>query len=219
MIRTLGMFPLSTVLFPHAGLPLHVFEPRYRALLSDCLGGAREFGVVLIARGSEVGGGDQRVDIGTVARISQVTELDDGRMMVMASGTHRIRVHRWLVDDPYPCAMVEEFPDEQDHRDDDGLATAEGAVRRVRSLMSELGDVPAVAHDLDLSGDDRAVGWQLCALAPLNLIDRQQLLGSASLSSRMALLADLCDAMAEDVVALLAGGDGDGVRDAGGPGS
>ena len=69
MSRTLGMFPLSTVLFPQAGLPLHVFEERYRTLMAECLDGDGEFGVVLIARGSEVGGGDQRVDIGTVARI------------------------------------------------------------------------------------------------------------------------------------------------------
>lgn len=54
-LRTLGMFPLSTVLFPCAGLPLHVFEARYRALIADCLASDREFGVVLIARGSEVG--------------------------------------------------------------------------------------------------------------------------------------------------------------------
>ena len=54
------MFPLSAVLFPYATMPLHVFEPRYRALMHDCLAGDRRFGVVLIERGSEVGGGDQR---------------------------------------------------------------------------------------------------------------------------------------------------------------
>ena len=63
------MFPLGNVLFPHAQLPLHVFEPRYRALAETCLAGDGEFGVVLIERGSEVGGGDTRFSIGTVARI------------------------------------------------------------------------------------------------------------------------------------------------------
>ena len=48
----LPMFPLGTVLVPSAGLPLHVFEPRYRAMVHDCLAGEREFGVVLIERGS-----------------------------------------------------------------------------------------------------------------------------------------------------------------------
>ena len=55
MTRTLPMFPLSTVLFPHAALPLHVFEARYRRLMADCLAGDGSFGVVLIARGPEVG--------------------------------------------------------------------------------------------------------------------------------------------------------------------
>ncbi|MET1002223.1 MAG: LON peptidase substrate-binding domain-containing protein, partial [Acidimicrobiia bacterium] len=51
------MFPLGSVLFPHALLPLHVFEPRYRVMMRHCLEGDKEFGVVLIERGSEVGGG------------------------------------------------------------------------------------------------------------------------------------------------------------------
>ena len=56
----LPMFPLSAVLFPHASMPLHVFEPRYRELMRDCLAGDARFGIVLIERGSEVGGGDER---------------------------------------------------------------------------------------------------------------------------------------------------------------
>ena len=63
------MFPLGTVLFPSGVLPLRVFEPRYRDMLEDLLSGNREFGVVLIERGSEVGGGEVRSGIGTMARI------------------------------------------------------------------------------------------------------------------------------------------------------
>jgi Lon protease-like protein len=206
MTRTLGMFPLSTVLFPHAGLPLHVFEERYRELMADCLGRDAEFGVVLIARGSEVGGGDQRVNVGTVARISDVSELVDGRMMVMAHGVERIRVCRWLSDDPYPRATVDELPDAMGSGHDHAVTRGGEAVRRLRSLLSELGDVPALPHDLAISGTVDEIGWQLCQLAPLNLIDRQQLLSSGTLAARMDLLAELCDAMAADVVGLLAGG-------------
>ncbi len=206
MTRTIGMFPLSTVLFPLAGLPLHVFEPRYRALMADCLGQEGEFGVVLIARGSEVGGGDQRVDVGTVARVSHVSELDDGRMLVTAEGVERVRVCRWLPDDPYPRADVEELPLPGGSYPGQAVAGGRDAVRRVRSLLSELGDVPALPHDLDLQGTDVEVGWQLCGLAPLNLIDRQQLLSSGSLAAQMELLTGLCDAMAADVVGMLAGG-------------
>ena len=76
----LPMFPLGTVLFPTLVLPLHVFEPRYRVLVERCLGRPEpEFGVVLIERGSEVGGHDVRSSIGTVARIVDSKLFDDGR--------------------------------------------------------------------------------------------------------------------------------------------
>ena len=64
MAEPLPMFPLGTVLLPGAPLPLQVFEPRYRGLTHDCLAGVPEFGVVLIERGSEVGGGDVRTNVG-----------------------------------------------------------------------------------------------------------------------------------------------------------
>ena len=101
------MFPLGTVLLPSALLPLHVFEPRYRALVRDCLAGDREFGVVLIERGSEVGGGDVRFDVGTRARIVEAAELDDGRWVLILVGDGPGPGATWLPDDPYPRAEVE----------------------------------------------------------------------------------------------------------------
>ena len=106
------MFPLGTVLLPFAHLPLHIFEPRYRALVKDVLAGEGEFGVVLIERGHEVGGGDVRFRVGTVARIVQSAELPDGRWLVDAVGTERFRIAEWLPEDPYPQALVEALDDE-----------------------------------------------------------------------------------------------------------
>ena len=194
------------MLFPGAVLPLHVFETRYRSLMADCLGGDGEFGVVLIARGSEVGGGDQRVDVGTVARIDRAAELEDGRMLVIARGDRRVRVDHWLAEQPYPRAEVVELPVERGADHDRALAAAEVAVRRLRSLMSELGDVPALPPDLEITGDNESIAWQLCAQAPLNLMDRQQLLAAATLEDQLADLAELCGALADDVVAMLGGG-------------
>src|SRR5215218_5003894 len=110
------MFPLGTVLFPGMPLTLHVFEPRYRALMAACVAGADrgeppEFGVVLIERGTEVGGGDQRFGIGTVARLTQVAKLPDGRYATLALGTRRVAVRSWLPDDPYPRAEVDDLED------------------------------------------------------------------------------------------------------------
>src|SRR5688500_16539615 len=106
------MFPLGTVLFPSMLLPLHVFEPRYRQLTAECIEHDREFGVVLIERGHEVGGGDSRTSVGTLARIVQAQPFPDGRWALAAVGTSRIRVVEWLPDDPYPRAELEPLPDD-----------------------------------------------------------------------------------------------------------
>jgi Lon protease-like protein len=202
------MFPLSTVLFPLAGLPLHVFEQRYRSLMADCLAGDGEFGVVLIARGSEVGGGDERLGVGTTARIVDAAELEDGRMVVVARGVRRVRVRQWLPDSPYPRALVEDLPVARSVGLPPAQAAAEASVRRLRSLLSELGEVPALPHDLEVVGTAEEMAWQLCDLAPLGPADRQALLESASLVEQTERLVELCTAMAEDVVAMLSGGPG-----------
>src|ERR1700712_2036566 len=104
MPKAMPMFPLGTVLFPHAALPLHLFEDRYRAMAETCLRGAGLFGVVLIERGFEVGGGDQRFAVGTVARIVEAAQTPDGRYLLATVGTERLRVKKWLDDEPFPRA-------------------------------------------------------------------------------------------------------------------
>jgi uncharacterized protein len=206
------MFPLSTVLFPGAGLSLHVFEPRYRQLTVDCLRGDRELGVVLIRRGSEVGGGDERVDVGTVARIETATPLADGRWRLAMVGAHRLRVREWLADDPYPLATVDDLPDDASAPDAAAVARAEAAVRRVRALLSELGQQPALVGPLDrgdaVGGGQSALSaaWRLCGLAPVTPFDGQRLLEIDGPDERLAVLAELADATADDLARLLAGG-------------
>ena len=122
-MAVMPMFPLGAVLFPGGVLPLHVFEPRYRRLVQDLLDGEPEFGVTLIEKGSEVGGGDQRSAVGTVARLVRVAEMPDGRYAIVSVGVRRIRVVRWLEDDPYPRAEVEDWPDDR-APDPDGPAAS-----------------------------------------------------------------------------------------------
>ncbi|MGA1500048.1 MAG: LON peptidase substrate-binding domain-containing protein, partial [Ilumatobacteraceae bacterium] len=87
------MFPLGTPLLPGSLLPLHVFELRYQIMMDDVMAREpHEFGVVMIERGYEVGGGDVRAGIGTLALVARSEEVDDGRRMVLAVGTSRIRV-------------------------------------------------------------------------------------------------------------------------------
>lgn len=181
------MFPLGTVLVPGMLLPLHVFEPRYRALVQDCLAGDRTFGVVLIERGSEVGGGDVRTSVGTLARLVQAEELPDGRWAVIAVGTHRLRVAAWLVDDPYPRADTALWPDDPDEA---GVPPAVVALlQRCTALSQELGH-PAPS-DLELSDDPITASYQTTLAAPLGPADRQKLLAAPTLADRWTLLHTL----------------------------
>ena len=191
MPKAMPMFPLGTVLVPSAGLPLHVFEPRYRALVHECLAGDQEFGVVLIERGSEVGGEDVRTDVGTVARIVQAQELPDGRWALAAVGVRRVQVRRWLPDDPYPIAEVEDWPDPEPGRDhEDALTECLGLLRRTLGLAAEAGDEVAPAT-IELSDDPVLAGYQAMAVAPLGPLDRQRLLAAESPDARLVGLADL----------------------------
>jgi Lon protease-like protein len=208
------MFPLSAVLFPGAELPLHIFEPRYRELTSDCLAGDGQFGVVLIARGSEVGGGDQRYGVGTVAHIEKAASFDDGRWVLAVVGRRRFAVTRWLPDDPYPMAEIDDRPEGPDPTGETAMARATAAVRRARTLLSELGSPAPVVADLGggTAGDEAGRVWRLCERAPLNVLDSQRLLETDDPVARLTLLAQLCDDLAGDLALLLGGGPGAGPR-------
>jgi uncharacterized protein len=189
MSHDLPMFPLGTVLFPHAVLPLHIFEPRYRALVDHCLAGNHEFGVVLIERGHEVGGGDERFDVGTVARIVQAGQLTDGRWMLVNVGVQRLRVLEWLPDDPYPLARVDRV-DDPPATSADGVDEVSALLRRVLAMRVELGDL-AAPIDVALDGDPTTASYQAAALAPIGPLDAQRLLELDDAGARLTQLRDL----------------------------
>jgi Lon protease-like protein len=197
------MFPLSTVLFPSVELPIHVFEPRYRALMDDVLQGSREFGTVLIAAGSEVGGGEKRTNVGTLMRIEMAVPFEDGRWMMVARGVERIKVRDWLDDDPYPMATVDLAPSDPFSTGTALLDQAAAAVRRVRMLLSELDEGPCSPIDLDLGEDPLMAAWMICALAPLGLFDAQRLLECSIPEERLAKLIGFCCEQIRDVELLL----------------
>jgi Lon protease-like protein len=187
MDQLLPMFPLGTVLFPHAVLPLHVFEPRYRTLTEHCLAGDSSFGVVLIERGSEVGGGEVRFDVGTVARIVQAGRLDDGRWVLVTMGERRVRVRRWLPDDPYPLAEVETLTDPPVAADRNAVPEIARALRRVLALRAELGEAVA-GVDVGLSDDPVRASFEACGLASFGPLDAQGLLELDDTGARLARL-------------------------------
>lgn len=191
------MFPLGSVLFPSLVLPLHVFEDRYRALMHDVLQGDREFGVCLIERGSEVGGGDVRSGVGTVATVQEAAELPDGRWATITVGTRRIRIEQWLADDPYPRADVVDHPDPPPtSAETELLPTVTASVRRALDKVARLGEA-AAASTTDLADDPVLASYQLAALSPLSTIDQQRLLRAPTVGLRLADLHELLPAAHE----------------------
>lgn len=187
----LPMFPLGLVLLPHMELPLRVFEPRYVALLEHCSAHEPEFGVVLIERGRDVGGGDERFEVGCVARIADVRQRPDGMLGVDCVGTRRIRVERWLPDDPFPQADVVDWPDPPPGADAAALAErAASTLRGVLALAVECG-FRARLGGVEVDRDDPvAASYQLSTQAPLTALDKLALLGSVTVEARLALLEE-----------------------------
>lgn len=193
------MFPLGTVLIPGGAIPLEIFEPRYQRLLHDVQADDGTFGIVLIERGHEVGGGDSRFGVGTLAHISEHRPLGDGRHELVVHGIRRIRVEEWLDDAPYPRAHVTPWPDETDH---DPAATRRAyrdtvaTLRRFLALAAELGH--PVAPATFTAPDDPGFGSHLLtAYAPVGPLDRQRLLEAPGPLARLAVLDDLLDGMFE----------------------
>jgi Lon protease-like protein len=187
----LAMFPLGSVLFPHMPVLLRVFEDRYLIMLSRILKQEpAEFGIVLIERGQEVGGGEHRFAVGTVARIAQL-ETTPELVGLVAEGDRRIEVVEWLEDDPYPRASIRVL---DDLVWDDALTPlrdrAEQTVRRVLAVASEYSDQQWSAT-VELADDPVAAAWQLAAIAPLGPMDQVVLLRSPTMGALLGSLIDL----------------------------
>lgn len=191
------MFPLGSVLFPHMPVVLRVFEERYLVMLARILDREpSEFGIVLIERGQEVGGGERRFTCGTVAQVTQL-ESGEGFVALVAEGDRRLEVVRWLDDDPHPVAEIRELPALQW---DDALEPlrqqAEHVVRRTLAMASEFSDQQWSAS-VELSDEPIESIWQLAGIAPLGSLDQVALLSSTSAEELLERTIDLCLAAAE----------------------
>lgn len=193
------MFPLGVVLFPGAVLPLQVFEPRYRRLVADLPAHDDRFGVVLIRRGHEVGGGDERYDVGTVAEVVEKEEIGDGMSLITAVGRERIKIIRWLDDDPYPRATVEHLsPAASSPELAAAVAATDNARKQLIGAAIEIG-VRGMDLAIELPDDPVAAGWLLCNSSPLGPYDRQHLLEIDDSVERLRTLEEALDAHASDL--------------------
>ncbi len=197
------MFPLGTVLMPAMPLSLRIFEERYLKLLGDLIIEENpEFGVVLIERGAEVGGGDKRLEIGTLAMVTDIGTLDQFYGLE-AKGGQRLRVNAWLPDDPYPLADIDFLPD---LIWDNSLMPArvhlESKVRKLLTLASEFGDLP-YGSDVELSDNPMDACWQLAGVLPVGPLDQQDLLQSQSADELISRTYDTVIALEEALQAMV----------------
>ncbi len=200
------MFPLGSVLLPGETLPLRIFEPRYADLLDDVLAGDRTFGVVLIERGSEVGGGDERGVVGTLARVDESTATGPRRYSVSCVGIERIRVEAWDSDDPYPQARTCSLPDAPSPPIDLSGVLAKRA--QLQLLCGQGGRMDPqlrwvasqLAHPVDYTGPDpTADTFRAASDLPLGAADRQRVLEAPDAAARV----DVIDAAVDDLIAAL----------------
>lgn len=179
------MFPLGRPCLPGELLALRIFEPRYVAMLEFLSSQNRpQFGVVMIERGSEVGGGDVRRSLGTMMEIVRIDALSSKSFSVLAVGIDRIRVRHWLEDDPYPRAVVESCSDLFGESGDSALVGSVDPARfpRTNRALS------------NASLDDIAASRRLFALASMLQVgpwDVQRLLEAESGEERETVMEDI----------------------------
>jgi Lon protease-like protein len=190
------MFPLEVAMLPGEELPLRIFEPRYTAMVSDCLAAEDpSFGVVLIEAGREVGGGEARSDVGALAHIAECADFGDGRYRLRCVIAERIRVLEWQPDNPYPRAAIELWPDVP------GAAVDLDAIRDIEDRMMALFERIATARGArvdprdiiagaDESGDPAMWLYALASRIPMGQADRYAVLSAPTVADRVTALRD-----------------------------
>ncbi len=184
-MNEIGLFPLELVLLPTERVPLHIFEPRYKELIGECLRSGREFGLVLQ---DEQG----RRDIGTRAAVVEVLQVfDDGRMNVVVEGHERFRLRELTTGRIFLTGDVEPVDDDDDEADETENEQALALFRRL---------VEAVGGDIDEPDDDAGpLSFQIAARIDFGTEPKQELLELRSEPARLRHLVPLLEAAIEAV--------------------
>jgi Lon protease-like protein len=172
------LFPLGLVLLPDMRLPLHIFEERYKQMISECLAEGRPFGVVLFD-------GQSIHSVGCMARVDAVTKrYDDGRMDIMTRGGERFVIRELIEERAYMEARVFLFDDAEMISPDDNQ---EEVIQTAKNLLKEMADVD-VGFDLSDVGDRislKQLSFAIAALEGFSPAERQGVLEMTSPSERL----------------------------------
>ncbi len=155
MARRLRLFPLNSVLFPGAVLNLHIFEPRYKQMINECLEAGEGFGVALIAEGAEAG--DPNVlphDVGSIAEIVDVQPLPFGRYFISTVGRNRFRIREVVSREPYLVAEVDELEDSEQYADREVDELLPAVLERFEEYLAMLVEFSGQESTVDLPDDD-----------------------------------------------------------------
>ena len=188
--RWLPLFPLNTVLFPNASMPLQIFEKRYKLMMQHCLEGDSKLGVVLIKTGSEVGEPAVPHSTGTLAHIVQVNRARDGRMLISVAGRRRFHIKNITQHRPYLAARVELLEDES------GEWVPPTEMRAVRSAATQyirlvLGLRGGWIREATVPSDPGALSYLIAGALQIGLQEKQALLEEASAPKRLETELDL----------------------------
>jgi Lon protease-like protein len=182
--ETLPIFPLGTVLFPGAILPLRIFEVRYMDMAKACLRDGTPFGVCLIREGSEVGAPAVPEPIGCIARIAECDVEELGILKVKAAGLERFRiVSREVNRQGLIVGEVEPLASEAPVTEGAGLAESAEFLRKVIAAIGA--DRFNEPFDFD---DASWVGFRLAEILPLRIDVKQKLLELTDATLRLAIL-------------------------------
>jgi Lon protease-like protein len=185
-VDELGLFPLGIVLLPTEQVPLHIFEPRYRELIGECIEEGREFGLLYA---DEAG----IRELGTRASVAAVLErFDDGRLNIVVTGGERFVVERLTEGRSFMTAEVDDVVDDQGDADVEIRATAAGAFRALAALAGA---------DTEVDEEAPALAFTLAAQVELPPEAKQRLLESRSEQERLELVAGLLDDARKTLIA------------------
>ena len=181
--RWLPLFPLNTVLFPNASLPLQIFEERYKSMLQHCLDDDSKFGVVLIKSGSDVGEPAVPHSTGTVANIVQVNRVEGGRMFIGVTGERRFRIKSITQRRPYMGAQVELLDEQEEWLPPTEMEAVRLAVTEHMRLI--IGQRGGWLRESQMPSDPVALSYMIAGILQIGVDEKQVLLEEASASRRL----------------------------------
>jgi Lon protease-like protein len=196
-LEEMPLFPLNTVLFPYASVRLHVFEDRYRELVSDCMAFDRPFGIVLIRSGSEVGGPAEPYLVGTAVRIQKVHTYEDGRMDIQVLGERRFRIRSLDDSKPYLVGHVEPVIEHVIEESPD----ADSVLMRAREEFELFIQRNFARQDFSVQvvfpTDPLALSFTIANFLPMENLEKQRLLETTDTIER---LQDLLPVLEQQII-------------------